>query len=143
MLLVDGVTCRDVVEVLKAYRPIGNWRLDLKTGHLFWTPEVFEIYGMDYTHEPVNFVEMNNRFHPDDLSIRLELLERSAKFKTPFNYVLRIKSTDNDGYQFIRVAGRYRETDDGFGEFIGATTIVDDNPLPSSRVGLPELALTA
>ncbi len=62
LMLVDGVTSSDLVDVLTIFRPLGLWRMDLKTGHVFWTRDVFEIYEMSYTHEPVNFVEMNSKF---------------------------------------------------------------------------------
>jgi hypothetical protein len=132
LMLVDGVTSGDLVELLGTFRPLGLWRLDLKTGLAYWTRDVFEIYGMPYRDEPVNFAEMNSKFHPDDLAIRLELIERAVRLKKPFHYVLRITNGDS-GYKFVRVIGRYRETDDGFGEFIGASHVVDAAPCPSSR----------
>ena len=45
---------------------IGNWRLDVSTGLVEWSDEVFRIYGLEPREEPVTIDEVNSYFHPDD-----------------------------------------------------------------------------
>ncbi|MDI1338881.1 PAS domain S-box protein [Polaromonas sp.] len=45
---------------------IGNWELDLKTGKLWWSDEVYELYGLtpgEFDHHPDSVTTM---IHPDD-----------------------------------------------------------------------------
>ena len=58
---------------------IGNWEADLTTGELFWSEEIFRIFGLD----PASFTPTVDSFraavHPDDLELVLASERRSAK----------------------------------------------------------------
>jgi len=58
---------------------IGNWEADLTTGELFWSEEIFRIFGLD----PASFTPTVDSFraavHPDDLELVLACERRSAK----------------------------------------------------------------
>lgn len=57
---------------------LGYIELDLPTKSLYWSDEVYQIYGLDPGDEPVNFDAFINLIHPDDRQayrMRLENLE--------------------------------------------------------------------
>ena len=108
----------ELFELVCAHQKYGFWRTELDAGHVFWSSDIFEIYGMKCTNGPINLVEANSAVHPDDLPYMLELFERAAEEKTGFHYVLRLKD-GNSGYKYVRAVGRYRLTGEGREELYG------------------------
>jgi PAS fold. len=112
---IDG---REIVEMLDSHQLFGFWRTELDTGHVFWSSDIFEIYGMEFTDGPINLARSNAAVHPDDLPYMLELFERAAEEKTGFHYILRLK----DGparYKYVRSVGKFRVTPEGREELYG------------------------
>ena len=112
------VVVEDAVELINSKFPLGFWRTVYQTGHVYFSPEVFRIYGLEPSDGPVNLFEVNKRIHPEDLKVCLGLFEEAAREKTGFQYSLRVED-GNAGYKYVRSVGRYRETPDGFGEMFG------------------------
>lgn len=108
----------ELFELLCAHQKYGFWRTELDAGHVFWSPDIFEIYGMEYTNGPINLVEANSAVHPDDLPYMLELFERASEEKTGFHYILRLKDGESN-YKYVRSVGRYRVTEEGREELYG------------------------
>ncbi|WP_103665008.1 PAS domain S-box protein [Gracilimonas amylolytica] len=46
---------------------LGYWELNLKSRDLYWSDEVFRIWGLDPTQEPLVFEDFRNTVHPEDL----------------------------------------------------------------------------
>lgn len=113
-----GVSGDEIFELVCAHQKFGFWRTELDNGHVFWSSDIFEIYGMEYTTGPINLIEANNAVHPDDLPFMLELLERAAEDKSGFHYILRLKDGDSH-YNYVRSVGRFRVTDEGREELYG------------------------
>ena len=113
-----GVVVEDAVELINSALPLGFWRTEYKTGHVYFSPEVFRIYGFPPMGNPVNLFEINRRIHPEDLKICLGLFEEAARERTGFQYVLRIED-GKGGYKYVRSVGRDRDTPDGAGEMVG------------------------
>ena len=113
-----GLTDAEIVGLVSCRHPAGYWRSDLATGHVFWSKDIFDIYGMEYTKGPVRLPLANAAVHPDDLTYMLELIERAAADKSGFHYVLRLKN-GMGGYKYVRSIGRYRVTGDGREELYG------------------------
>ncbi len=45
---------------------IGSWERNLTTGQMFWSDELFRIFGLDPKKDPVDFNMFFNIIHPDD-----------------------------------------------------------------------------
>jgi len=108
----------ELFELVCAHQKYGFWRTELDAGHVFWSSDIFEIYGMTYTSGPINLVEANSAVHPEDLPYMLELFERAAEEKTGFHYILRLQDGDLN-YKYVRSVGRYRVTEEGREELYG------------------------
>ncbi len=51
----------------QAVARLGHWRLDLMTGAVEWSPEVYRIYGFDPLLGSPGFADLVARVHPDDM----------------------------------------------------------------------------
>ena len=118
---------------------MGYWRADLATGHVFWSENVFRLYGMEYTKGPVNLTIANEAIHPEDLNCIFELVERAASEKSGFRCILRLKDGQND-FKYTLSCGRYRVTDDGREELYGMTEEILDRARLINIVSDPSLA---
>lgn len=108
----------EIAGLLDSHQLFGFWRTELDTGHVFWSSDIFEIYGMEFTEGPINLSLSNSAVHPDDLPYMLELYERASEEKTGFHYILRLR----DGparYKYVRSVGKYRVTEEGREELYG------------------------
>lgn len=143
-----GLTDADVARLASCQPTTGYWRADMATGHVFWSPIIFAIYGMAPVKGPVNLKQANEAVHPDDLPYMLKLIEQAAADKTGFHYVLRLKDK-KQGYKFVRSIARYRVTADGreelfgmFEEIAGHARLIGvvgtDNPSPQVVFNDPE-----
>ncbi|MBV5257725.1 PAS domain S-box protein [Synechococcus moorigangaii CMS01] len=45
---------------------IGSWEVDLTTGHLYWSPELLRMFGLDPAQAPPSYDEHLALIHPDD-----------------------------------------------------------------------------
>ncbi len=135
-----GLTDTEIAGLMSYQHQIGYWRSDMATGHVFWSKEIFDIYGMTYTKGPVNLTLANDAVHPEDLPYMLELLERTAVEKTGFHYVLRLINGRN-GIKYVRSVGRFRITDDGREELYGMFEEVADQTRLIGVVGNPPSAI--
>lgn len=113
-----AVSHAEIAGLMTCFQPVGFWRSDLDSGHVYWSADIFEIFGMDFTDGPVNVADAYSRLHPQDASYTLELVERAAREKTSFHLVLRLKNGAN-AWKFIRCVGRYRVTNEGREEIYG------------------------
>ncbi|AKH99332.1 PAS domain-containing protein [Hoeflea sp. IMCC20628] len=120
------VSDAEIVGLMSCQHTVGYWRADLETGHVFWSSDIFTIFGLPFTKGPVDLPLANATVHPDDLPYMLELFERLAVDKTGFHYVLRLKN-DQGGHKFVRTVGRFRIADDGREELYGMVEEVFDH----------------
>jgi hypothetical protein len=115
-----GISDKEIVELVAAYRLYGFWRMDLESGHFFATKDIFTLFGMEYTTGPMNLVVANSKIHPDDYTLVVQALETCIEQKNSFHVIFRLKGSDQN-FKFARSVGRYRETPDGRGEMVGVT----------------------
>jgi len=108
----------DLFELLCAHQKFGFWRSELDTGHTFWSRDIFEIYGMNFTEGPVNLAAANALVHPEDLPYMLQLLEKAARQKSGFHYVLRLRNAKGPE-RYVRSVCRHRVTPEGREELYG------------------------
>ncbi|HWI79084.1 MAG TPA: PAS domain-containing protein, partial [Ramlibacter sp.] len=61
-------TQRKLIEAQRIGR-VGNWELDLRTGTLWWSDEVYELFGIAREHFHPTFNEFAQLVHPDDRAL--------------------------------------------------------------------------
>nr|WP_319484465.1 ATP-binding protein [uncultured Cohaesibacter sp.] len=53
----------------------GLWDWDLANGHIYWSPSMFELLGMEKRDDLLNFATINARMHPDDGNLHQHVQE--------------------------------------------------------------------
>ena len=76
---------------------IGSWELDLKTNEVFWTEELYNIYGFDSKLPPPPYTEHMKLFTPDSWEQLSSALNITLENGTP--YELELKTIHKDGSQ--------------------------------------------
>jgi len=76
----------------------GVWNLHPGTGELSWSPELYELFGLDPQDQVKSLVLWENMLHPDDRLTARSLLDRAVREKTDLF---------ND-YRFVRADGTIR-----------------------------------
>jgi PAS domain S-box-containing protein len=74
---------------------IGSWRLDLATNEVFWTEELYNMYGFDPSVPPPPYTEHMKLFTPESWEKLSTALDNTAKTGIP--YELELKTLRKDG----------------------------------------------
>lgn len=64
---------------------LGSWEHNLATGQVFWSEELFRLYGLDPRTDPVNFKIFFDMVHPDDQPVLKEAIDETVRLHTPLN----------------------------------------------------------
>lgn len=113
-----GVDPAEFFSVLSQFEPFGVWRMDLETGLVYWTRDIFEIHEIPFTDGPVNIKMAIEAYHPDDQSLLMDCLEDVVARKSAYHFVLRL-ATRAGGYKYVKSLGKYYVMDDGTETLIG------------------------
>lgn len=109
---------QEMIDLLSMYDPYGVWRMDLESGSVHWSRDVFEIHGLEYSDGPVDLNAALAAYHPDDAKIVAQLLDETIEKKSGFRFVLRLKQS-NGRYKMVKSTCRYRQNQDGSEELYG------------------------
>ncbi len=74
---------------------IGSFEFDLLTGNLFWSDEVYAIWGLDKKEIKLTYEMYINTIHPDDREIVETAYNYSVKNKTPFSVKHKLVMADD------------------------------------------------
>ena len=113
-----GLTSSDLLGILASFDHYGVWRLDLATGQVYWSRDIFLIHGMEPHDGPVDLNAALSAYHPEDSQTVVTLIEETVANKSGFRFVLRLKS-DDGRYKLVKSIGSYRVTEDGRKEIVG------------------------
>ncbi|MFL9830436.1 PAS domain S-box protein [Flavobacterium sp. ST-87] len=86
---------------------IGAWELDIKTGSVFWTDEVYQIHEVanDLIFDKTKGIEF---YHPDDRHIIINALENTINTGEPFDVQCRFITAKNN-FKWVRSSGKVLE----------------------------------
>jgi len=102
-----SVSHAEVAKIINRSENFGLWVLDLDSGQMRWSDRTFEIFGLEGGKNPVSFKDVAARYHPDDIKVRLELIEMAAKNRSGYHMILRIEDGAGD-YKLIRSVARFK-----------------------------------
>ncbi len=68
---------------------IGGWEVDVESGELFWTEEVFRIYELPVSDDPPTVEEAVSHYHPDDIPLLRRTMEECMEKGEPWSLELR------------------------------------------------------
>ena len=92
---------REAQEISKT----GGWDLDVATGRVVWTEEVYRIYGVSRDYDPSDVQRVLSFYHHDD-RLLLEKSFRDAREKgTPYDLELRIRNAKGED-RWVRTMAR-------------------------------------
>lgn len=75
---------------------IGHWELDIRNNLLFWSDEVYRIFGLKKHTFTATYEAFLERIHPDDVQMVNTVYNKSVKEKSSYHLVYRILTLDNE-----------------------------------------------
>lgn len=91
---------------------LGSWRLDLTTGELEWSNEIYELFEIDKaTHTPT-YEGFLDAIHPEDREVVNIAYSDSVENHTSYNYIHRLLMTDGR-IKYVREQGETFYAPDG------------------------------
>jgi len=73
---------------------VGAWEYDPQDGEVYFTEEVYEIYGVDQDYEPSPEKDIPKFYHPEDRDTVREAVERALEAGDPYDIEVRITAAD-------------------------------------------------
>jgi PAS domain S-box-containing protein len=73
---------------------VGSWEWDIERNSLWWSDELYEIYGLERETFPGTHESFLERVHPEDRPYVRRVIEAAHQNKQPFNYEHRIVRAD-------------------------------------------------
>lgn len=109
--VVDQITLRDLVDenrrqvelltMAEEISAVGHWRLDIMTGALFWSPQVYRIHGRDPATFKPTLENSVAAYHADDRTRMSRALDDAATAQRNFDFHLRLIRADGA----VRIVG--------------------------------------
>lgn len=92
--LLSSETQNALLTLAEDVAEVGHWRLESGSGHLYWSPQVYRIHGLD----PATFVptlaNALDAYHPDDRQRVNDLVQRAIERQKPYAFDLRLVRAD-------------------------------------------------
>ncbi|NMF58261.1 PAS domain S-box protein [Pseudanabaena yagii] len=73
---------------------LGNWELDLRTNHLYWSDEIFQIFEIDQQQFGATYEAFVNAIHPDDREMVNDAYTQHLSDRHPYKIVHRLLMSD-------------------------------------------------
>ncbi|MDZ4202226.1 MAG: PAS domain S-box protein [Gallionella sp.] len=73
---------------------VGNWELDLLSGQLFWSDEIFNLFEIDKACFEASYEAFLNAIHPDDREAVNQAYTRSLETREPYEITHRLLMAD-------------------------------------------------
>ncbi len=93
---------KDLRESQKIAR-LGSWRLDIQTNEVFWTEELYKMYGFDPSLPPPPYTEHMKLFTPKSWDVLSVSLSRTIDTGEPYELELEtLKDDGTNGWMWVR-----------------------------------------
>ena len=79
---------------IQQFARLGSWELDVLTGKLTWSKELFEIFRIDPANATLTFEHLTSYFPPHSNQVRTEAVSRAIQYGEPFEVDLEIIRAD-------------------------------------------------
>ncbi len=80
---------------------VGSWELDLITDTLYWSDEVYNIFGLDPDQFEATYEAFLDAIHPDDRTYVRNAYDDSVRNKTPYDIQHRLLLDDGATLKFV------------------------------------------
>jgi len=78
----------------QAIAHLGSWELDLASGNLFWSDEIFNLFEIDKAQFAASYEAFLNAIHPDDREAVNQAYTRSLETREPYEVAHRLLMAD-------------------------------------------------
>jgi PAS domain S-box-containing protein len=130
------------LELAQRASKAGAWDWNIRTGHIVWTPQMFNILGLDPTKTAASFEAWERAVHPDDLKTARLRIEQALKQKSPLNSDYRIVLSDGR-IRWINAVGEGKYDDQGNpAQMVGICVDITDRKLAEEALKISEAKLT-
>ena len=102
---------------------VGNWTLDIASGQLWWSDEVFGIFGIDQDQFGASYESFLAAIHPDDRDAVSKAYETSVANRTSYQITHRLRMPDG-GIKWVEE--RCQTTYDGEGKAVRSSGTIQD-----------------
>jgi PAS domain S-box-containing protein len=106
---------------------MGSWAFE-PAGFDYWSPELFQIHGLDPTGKPPSVQEYLDCVHPQDRESMADLINRFVAEATPFDAAKRIVRPDGE-VRYIRCVGIPFVDGQGQKKYVGSAIDVTEHEL--------------
>ena len=72
----------------------GSWKLDLRTGELIWSDEIFHLFEIDKATSPVTYEMFLGVIHPEDRDKVNQAFNNSVSIRTPWEMTHQLRMPD-------------------------------------------------
>lgn len=103
---------------------LGNWELEIDTGSLWWSREVFILCGMDPSTDPPSFKNYIEIIHHEDMHCFVDTVENSIKTGEKFDIEYRIVCLD-DTVRYMHTIG-YPKREGRLGRVVSLSGTMQD-----------------
>ncbi len=80
---------------------LGNWSLDIQTGELFWSDEIYEIFGMDAGQFEPSYEAFIETIHPEDRDMVEHAYTEAVKNNMPYEISHRIIRKSDNAVRYV------------------------------------------
>lgn len=115
---VNDLSAAELLQTLSLFDPYGLWCLDIETGMVEWSEDVYRIHGMQPNGHSVDVGEAIAKYHPDDRDYVARLIEETIEHQSGFRFVLRLQ-TKYETYKLVKSTGKFRTSADGKQQIVG------------------------
>lgn len=91
---------------------VGHWRYDMASASLFWSDEMYRIYGRDLD-RPITRDEALGYLHPEDRDATWEAMLGAVREQTPFDLRVRMHRDGDGELRYLAYIGRAEIGADG------------------------------
>ena len=91
----------------------GAWEWDIRSGAIVWSPESYELYGVDPARTATSYADWERNIHPDDLEVNNQVVRDTLERRRPeYRAEFRVLHPRR-GLRWILCLGRVEHAPDG------------------------------
>lgn len=99
---------------------VGSWEWDIATNEIWWSDQIFSIFGVDPGGKPYLYEDFLEAVHPDDRKAVQDAVEEALEGNAPYDIVHRITRPDGK-IRYLRELAEISRDEDGTPEKMAGT----------------------